>query len=109
MNRSIFLILPLAGLSAGVPEPAKLECPQQKSSATNRALKETAAAVGTIKQRLRDRAYGNAVPEIKFNLRKKYPKASSAEILNYLITAYCPVGAAQGEPVDEAKARIGNL
>ena len=55
------------------------------------ALKETKDDIATLGQQLQQGSAGNAVNEIIYNLRQKYPNATSEEVVNYLVTAYCPV------------------
>jgi len=39
-------------------------------------------------------------------LRQKYPKADRTELTNFVITAYCPVVAAQGLTDSERRERL---
>lgn len=106
MIRTSLSMIALAVTMSACSEPAKLECPKPQPVTTSSVLKETAADIEGLKSMLAEGASGNAVSEIIFNLRKKYPKVSNAEISNYLTIAYCPVVAAQDRTIDDAKAKL---
>ncbi len=101
--RAILLGLLWAG--AGFPASA-LECPVPHPSATPTAIKETGEQIAVSSKQLTDRG-GAAVPDIVSALKKKYPSASNAEIVNYLITLYCPTVAQNAALSDgEKSARL---
>jgi hypothetical protein len=78
----------LLGLTTGVA--AALECPVAHPTTTATALKETAQDIRENSDLLAAQG-GGAVGEIITRLKSRYPKASDAEITNYLVTLYCPV------------------
>ncbi len=50
---------------------------------------------------------GNRISEIISDLRAKYPSVGSDELVNYLMTAYCPVvNGLSGLSDDEKEARL---
>ena len=70
-------------------------------------LKETQAQIEATGKMLSSGDVGQRTQAVIADLRKRYPEVESAELANYLITAYCPVvaGLAQlGEA--EKKARM---
>jgi hypothetical protein len=77
------------GILAGGPARA-LECPLPHLAGTPTAIKQTAEDVRTYAELLAAQGIG-AVPEIVSQLRQAHPGASAAEIVNVLVTAYCPV------------------
>jgi hypothetical protein len=76
------LVLPATAATA-------LECPISHPVAGQDALKETPAMIAALSDRL---AQGGAAaaPDIVSGLRARHPSATNGEIVNYLITAYCP-------------------
>ena len=67
-----------------------LECPQPQPRSQPGLIKETPAQIADLAPVLAGGDVGAEVPQIVDALRKRYPAAGSAEIANYLITAYCP-------------------
>ncbi len=101
MIRSLPRIRPL-GLAAAIivalgfcsPMPASaqaFECPAPQDQHDPGALKETRAQVRRTARLLGSGDAGNRVPEIVTRLRHRHPGVQNAELLNYLVTAYCPV------------------
>jgi hypothetical protein len=67
-----------------------MECPVAHSHAERGVLKETAPIIASDSETLTNQGAKGA-PYIIAGLRTRHPKASNDEILNYLVTAYCPV------------------
>ncbi len=85
-----------------------LDCPTPQTGAEAGTLPQSAKDISETSTRLAFGTTGNAVNEVIFDLRKKYPKANEEEIINYLITAYCPVvarktGLSADQATDELK------
>ncbi len=89
--RKIAVAFALAGFVLAPAKAMALECPDPQAAASAGALKETKDDIATLGQQLQQGSAGNAVNEIIYNLRQKYPNATSEEVVNYLVTAYCPV------------------
>jgi hypothetical protein len=70
---------------------ATIICPEIQSRTTQMALKETAADVARASAALSGPEPENAIRSIAADLKRRYPHADSAEIVNYLLTAYCPL------------------
>jgi hypothetical protein len=77
------------GILAGGPVRA-LECPLPHPTGTPTAIEQTAGDIRTYAELLAAQGTG-AVPDIVTQLRQAHPGASAAEIVNFLVTAYCPV------------------
>jgi hypothetical protein len=54
-------------------------------------LKESSARTREVATLLAGGDLGNRVPVIVEDLRNRYPGVANAEVLNYLVAAYCPV------------------
>ena len=54
-------------------------------------LKETAVQISRTADLLASGDEVNRVPEIVDGLRKRHPDVRNVELVNYLLTAYCPV------------------
>lgn len=77
------------GILAGSPARA-LECPLPHPAGTPTAIEQTVEDVRTYAELLA--AQGTAaIPEMVSQLRQSHPGATAAEIVNFLVTAYCPV------------------
>jgi hypothetical protein len=97
--------LPLAALVVGatglgalywwMPRPqnstATLICPETHARTTQMALKETTADLTRASAALSGPEQENTIRIIAAELKRRHPQAGSAEIVNYLLTAYCPL------------------
>jgi hypothetical protein len=72
------------------------ECPLPHPRGGTKTIRETPAQISEYRRMLGNGDDGNAVSEIIFDLKRKYPEAGSGEITNFLVTAYCPTVKAQG-------------
>jgi hypothetical protein len=82
-------------------------CPQVHVKSTAMAFRETPLAVGNIADVLKGAEQENAIRVVVQQLKKKYPNAKNAEIVNYLVTAYCPTVAKDSGLSDgEKKSRM---
>jgi hypothetical protein len=66
-------------------------CPETQPRTTRIALKETAADVTSVSAALSGPTPENAIRVIAADLKRRHPQVDSAEIVNYLLTAYCPL------------------
>lgn len=78
-----------------------LTCPQPQEAGSPGVLEETKEDIERLSAQLQRGAAGNEVSEIIFALKQKYPDVTSAEVVNYMITAYCPVVAENKDLTDE--------
>jgi hypothetical protein len=79
-----------AWLLAAAPCMA-LECPTPQPAGAPGAIQETPAQIGELSQVLASGDLGNRVPVFVPALRGRHPDVPSGELVNYLVTAYCPV------------------
>jgi hypothetical protein len=66
-------------------------CPETQPRTTRTALKETAADVARASAALSGPTPEVAIREIVADLKRRHPQVDGAEIVNYLMTAYCPL------------------
>jgi len=101
--------LALGGLA--LPATAQsLECPIPQEVHGPGVLKESPVQIAETGSLLAGGDGVNRAREVVADLRKRYPRASDAEIENYLITAYCPVAARlSGLSVAEQRARVNQF
>jgi hypothetical protein len=78
-------------------------CPEIQPRTTRMALKETVADVARASAALSGPEPDNAIRVIAADLKRRHPQADSAEIVNYLMTAYCPLVKAQSGLSDREK------
>jgi hypothetical protein len=79
----------LSALASGTSALA-LECPRPQPSTNAGAIQESPADIAKLSSTL-THPTGGAVAFAVAHLRHEHPHAKNGEILNYLITAYCPV------------------
>jgi hypothetical protein len=87
-------ISPIAGLiltlSFGVTGTWALACPVPHPNGGRNALQQSRTEIADLSSTFRHEGAA-AIPSAAEALRRRHPQASKGEILNYLITAYCPV------------------
>jgi hypothetical protein len=84
--------LVFAGLvSANTPSAVALECPAAQPLSHPGILKETPAQVAAVENLLSSGDDENRIQLVVSDLRVRYPGVENAEIMNYLMTAYCRV------------------
>ena len=95
-----------AGILVGLAASAQaFECPQPVNQPG--VIKQTPGEIAELAPALGGGDVTAQVPKIVDAMRKRYPSARSAELANYLITAYCPgVAKAAGLSDAEKTARV---
>jgi hypothetical protein len=91
------------------PPSWAFECRAPPAVARPGALKETPARTRMLARFLRRDDPGNSAPLIVAVLRGRYPDVADAEVLDYLMTAYCPVVArlsGLGEAAKRTRMRL---
>ncbi|WP_431285525.1 hypothetical protein ACQW02_12250 [Humitalea sp. 24SJ18S-53] len=91
MWRRIGPAMAVLGLACAALPAAALDCPIPQPNATAGVIREPAAQIDRLAGLLGTGDVANRVPDIVRDLRQRYPAAGSADIVNYLVTAYCPV------------------
>jgi hypothetical protein len=93
-RRSSIIATPLPGIAVWLlltgPCPA-LDCPAPQPTGGPGVIQETAAEIDKLAVVLASGDVGPQVPLIVNALRTRHPGAPGGEIVNYLLTAYCPV------------------
>ena len=87
LSLAAFLTMAAAGCS-GANE--QIECPTPQSGQAAGTLGEPLSQIKAAGDQL-GQGSENQIAEVAARLRKQHANASSAEIINYLVTAYCPV------------------
>jgi hypothetical protein len=82
--------------SAALPAFA-LDCPKPQPTAKPGILKETPAQMTAVGKQLASGDTFNAIASTTADLRIRYPGVENAEVVNYLVTAYCPAVAADSK------------
>jgi hypothetical protein len=80
-----------------------LECPTPQPAGTPDAIRETPAQISELSQVLASGDLGNRIPVLVQALRSRHPNVPAGELVNYLVTAYCPVVKNQSGLDDAAK------
>ena len=83
----VFASLVLAPVSTAVA----LECPAAQPLTRPGVLKETATQTAQVANLLATGDDDNRIHVVVDDLRARYPSVENAEIMNYLMAAYCPV------------------
>ncbi len=68
-----------------------VECPAPQKLARPGVLKETPTQMAVVGQFLASGESSKTVPLVEADLRARYPGVENAEVINYIVTAYCPV------------------
>lgn len=95
MLRLVSLAAVLVAASAG--SALALDCPKPQPTAKPGILKETPAQMAAVGKQLAGGDTFNAIASTTADLRIRYPGVESAELVNYLVTAYCPAVAADSK------------
>jgi hypothetical protein len=83
-----------------VAPAAAFECPIAHARTDNSAIKESPARIAELAEQL---DAGSATTGMILELKQKYPTADFAEIVNYMLAAYCPIVAKDASLSDEEK------
>jgi hypothetical protein len=86
-------ILALGAWAALAGSAAALECPRPQPLAKPGVLAETPGDIAILSTALVAGHDPQKIREIVDGLRQEHPGVEPAEIMNYLIAAYCPVAA----------------
>ncbi len=81
----------LGALACMTLQALALECPVPQKLSRPGVLKETPTQIAVVGQFLASGESNKTVPLVEADLRARYPGVESAELVNYLITAFCPV------------------
>ena len=84
------LIAALAACGAAARASA-LECPDPESVASRSVLQQTPAEIEATGKRLATGDPETTTAAVVADFRARYPNADAADLVNYVITAYCPV------------------
>jgi len=68
-----------------------LECPAPRPAGAPGTIQETPAQISELSQLLASGDLGNRIPVFVNELRSRHPNVPTGELVNYLVTAYCPV------------------
>ncbi|MCW2273740.1 hypothetical protein GJ654_17080 [Rhodoblastus acidophilus] len=73
------------------PQANALECPLPQKLSRNGVLKETPTQMAIVGALLARGDASRTVPLVEADLRARYPGVENAELVNYIVTAFCPV------------------
>lgn len=86
---------PRAGLLASVmlasTGAGAMQCPAPQTASAGGVIPELAVTVQDLSALLESGDRANRIGILIHSLRQAYPSAASADIVNYLVTAFCPV------------------
>jgi hypothetical protein len=85
---------------------AKFVCPELQPRTTRMALEETTSDVARYSAALSGPERENAIRQIAADLKRRYPQSDGAEIVTYLLTAYCPTVKEQSGLSDQEKREM---
>jgi hypothetical protein len=109
--RAVGISLLLLAMYAALAVPAQaLECPAPKALTRPGVLRETPAQITAMSNLLATGDVSNRVSVVVADLRARYPGVENAELVNYLMAAYCPIVARlSGLSEAEKQARMDNF
>lgn len=103
------LALGLFAASVSLTTAQALECPISHAQGRKGVLRESRQDISDISGKLTEHG-AEAAPELVAGLKARHPKATNGEIINYLITAYCPlVNRNGGKSEAEKRAQIAQF
>ena len=95
------------GEFSGAARAQSLNCPTPQAMSGPGILRESPSKIAETGSFLASGEPANRVSEVIFDLRKRYPGTTDAEIENYLVTAYCPtVAKLAGLSVADQQTRV---
>lgn len=68
-----------------------LQCPRPETASQGGVIPESAVTIQDLSALLESGDRANRIGILIYNLRQNYPNAQNADIVNYLVTAFCPV------------------
>lgn len=83
--------LALAACLGLASQACAFECPVPQKLARPGILKETPTQMAIVGQFMASGKSNKTVPLVEADLRARYPGVENAELVNYIVTAYCPV------------------
>lgn len=103
-----YVIAVVVGAQVGLAQPGSaIECPEPQARGFPRVIPEPAQEIAELSALLASGDIENRVEVIAQDLRQKYPNVDATELTNFMITAYCPVVAAdQGLSESERRERL---
>lgn len=66
-------------------------CPAPQAATTPSAIQETPAEIADVTSALTGPERENAILVVADKLKKAHPRATNDEVINYMLTAYCPL------------------
>lgn len=100
----------LAACIGYAPVARALECPVPQKLSRPGILKETPTQIAVVGAFLASDESAKTVPLVEADLRARYPGVENAEVINYIVTAYCPVvNAMSGLSDADKKARLSRF
>ena len=90
IRNSILTIAAILAPLAVATAAGALDCPTPQAQAQPGVIQETPDQIAAFSSVFAGGDIDAQVPKAIDALRKRYPNAQSAELVNYLITAYCP-------------------
>ena len=97
------IALSFSALALTAGPAAALECPMPEAGGHD-IIRESAANIAELSSLLASGDLNYRIPEFVAELRRRHPNAKPTDMVNYMVTAYCPVVAAQTD-LDEAGKR----
>ena len=91
-----------------------LEWPAPQPAGAAGAIQETPAQISELSQVLASGDLSNRIPVFVHSLRSRHPNAATGDLVNYLVTAYCPIvnsltGLSDGEKQAKLSAFAGSV
>jgi hypothetical protein len=97
MQSSLPLVLgTMLTLSLDAVSAFAFECPVPHPATSTGAIRETPAQMEEYTSTLAEGDTGNAVETVVADIRSKHPHVTREQMVNFLVTAYCPAVEAEG-------------
>jgi hypothetical protein len=113
-----WLVAGVVGAQVGLAQPGSaFECPEPQPQGVPGVIAESPQEIAELSALFRAGDLENRLEVAAHELKRKYPKADKAELTNYMVTAYCPIIAAdrdlseleKRERLDQFSEQVWNI
>lgn len=107
MKHLVKFALPAVALAlTACGKPSDIECPTVQLRSADGVLVDTKADIEAYGVLFQAGYEGNTIPDAVAAVRQKYPGATTEEIRNFLIAAYCPIARQDAVGASAQKAKL---
>jgi hypothetical protein len=108
VHKLAYVLAGVIGAQIALAQPGSaFECPEPQAQDARGVIPESSQEIARVGALLRTGDVDNRIEVITRDLKQKYPTADQTELTNFMVTAYCPIIAAdQGLDESEKAERL---